>query len=326
MPKVGNQPTGTAKQTLKPILVNRGAAGLLGKIPKGAQPATPVEIAKKPRQVEINKIAPALQALIVDIETLVPDPVNARLHPERNLEAIMDSLCAYGQMKPLVVREETNIVVAGNGTLEAAKKLGWTKIAAAVNPMTDVDAAGYGLADNRSAELAKWDFEVVARLDKLMQEQGHDNIGWSVDELTVLRTTDWKDVPIEDHTLDGLDIPEGDPEGEERAPGDAELLMKLQVTIDDPTSKVLTGEVYRLGDHLLVIADVVREVHVWRPYLEDALLFCPYPGPLLPLTVETGKMLMVQPDAFIAGHILDRYKEIHGEEAVQLEVPANACN
>jgi ParB family chromosome partitioning protein len=119
--------------------------------------------------------------------------MNARLHPERNLEAVKKSLVAYGQVKPVVVRKQTKVVVAGNGTLRAAKALGWTHIAAVIIDMTDVEAAGYGLADNRTAELAKWDFEVVSRIDKLLQEHGHSAEGWTDDELEYLRKTQWQE-------------------------------------------------------------------------------------------------------------------------------------
>ena len=133
------------------------------------------------------RITPALLPLAVPVANLVLDPVNARLHPERNMQAVKESLISYGQVKPIVVRKETNVVVAGNGTLMAAKALGWDQIAAVVIEMTDVEAAGYGLADNRTAELAKWDFEVVARIDKMLQEHGHTAEGWTDDELAFLR-------------------------------------------------------------------------------------------------------------------------------------------
>jgi hypothetical protein len=83
------------------------------------------------------------------------------------------------------------VVVAGNGTLQAAKELGWTKIAATIETMTDVEAVGYGLADNRTAELAKWDFRIVATLDKLLQEGKESPIGFTSDELQVLRQAVW---------------------------------------------------------------------------------------------------------------------------------------
>jgi hypothetical protein len=144
-----------------------------------------------PGKAPVDRIAEGLKKLAVPLAKLVPDPENARLHPERNMEAIKLSLGLYGQVKPLVVRKQSNVVVAGNGTLEAAKQLGWTKLACVFVDMTRAEAAGYGLADNRTAELAKWDIETVARLQKLIEEQGGSMVGWSDDECMVLRAADW---------------------------------------------------------------------------------------------------------------------------------------
>lgn len=139
-----------------------------------------------PEAVEA-KIAPALEQLIINVDSVNPDPLNARLHPENNMRAIMTSLAAYGQMKPIVVRKENMTAMAGNGTLAAFKRLGWNRIAASVVEMTDAEAAGYGLADNRTAELAKWDMKRVELLDTLIREAGKQTVGWSSSELLAIR-------------------------------------------------------------------------------------------------------------------------------------------
>lgn len=127
-------------------LVNRGPFGLLNKLPAGAK-ASPLPAAVP----VVDYIASDLREFAVPIDSVIRDPNNARMHPERNLEAIRQSLCLYSQVKPVVVRRQTRVVMAGNGTWEAAKSLGWTKIAATFVDMSDVQAAGYGLADNRTA-------------------------------------------------------------------------------------------------------------------------------------------------------------------------------
>lgn len=185
----------------RPKLVNRGPAGLLDKLPKNGQcsPSVAIPAALANGDLEINNISEGLVALAVDIDSLTPDPMNARLHPERNMESIRKSLMVYGQLKPIVVRKEGRIIVAGNGTWQAAKDLGWTKIAANFTSMTTGKAAGFGLADNRTAELAKWDIEMVARLDQLIQMEGDgEMVGWSDDEIQVLRMADWTPPAISD--------------------------------------------------------------------------------------------------------------------------------
>lgn len=143
-----------------------------------------------------HRIAPALLSLVTPVDSLTPDPINARLHPEDNMQSIKASLTQYGQVKPIVVRKSTNVVVAGNGTLAAAKSLGWNDIATVFVDFTDAEAAGYGVADNRTAELAKWDYEVLKRLDAMMKESEHAVIGWSDKELETIRGADFT-APVE---------------------------------------------------------------------------------------------------------------------------------
>ena len=112
------------------------------------------------------------------IAKLTLDPNNARKHSDKNLKAIAASLEKFGQRKPIVVHR--GVVIAGNGTVEAAKSLGWTDIAIAEVPDEwDADTAkAYALADNRSAELAEWDESELAK--QLLELQDAD---WDTTEL-----------------------------------------------------------------------------------------------------------------------------------------------
>jgi ParB family transcriptional regulator, chromosome partitioning protein len=99
----------------------------------------------------------------IAIANLRPDPNNARTHDNANLEAIAGSLTQFGQRKPIVI-SKNNIVVAGNGTLAAAKSLGWTDMDVVRVPADwdDDRIKAFALADNRTAELAQWNHEVLA--------------------------------------------------------------------------------------------------------------------------------------------------------------------
>lgn len=112
----------------------------------------------------MNFIHKDLEHLAVDIASLVHDPANARLHDARNLGAIKASLAKFGQRAPIVVQRQGMVVRAGNGRLDAARALGWTRIAALVVDEGDVEATAYAIADNRTAELAHWDDSVLAQL------------------------------------------------------------------------------------------------------------------------------------------------------------------
>lgn len=194
-----------------PKLVNRGAAGLLTKLPEdanGRPRVDPTLAALEAATGKKNHIR--CDGTRVKVDKLKPDPNNARVHGDRNMAAIMASLKLYGQLKPVVVRKQDMTVAAGNGTLRAAKELGWTEVAATVVPMTPEEFAGYGLADNRTAELAAWDFEVMAKIDQFLQERGHATIGWTQDELEVLRAADWTPPEVSDDEFgagDGGDEP-----------------------------------------------------------------------------------------------------------------------
>ena len=117
----------------------------------------------------INK---ALLTLAVDIESVQPDPHNARLHPAHNIKAIKTSLEAYGQRKPIVVNN--GIIEAGNGMWEAAKELGWTKIAAISVEDDEAMAIGYALMDNQSGLTSEWDYPVLAEDFGKLQELEFD--------------------------------------------------------------------------------------------------------------------------------------------------------
>jgi len=115
----------------------------------------------------------------VNINSLTPDPANARKHDGKNLKAIASSLEKFGQRKPIVVTPDS-IVVAGNGTVEAAKSLGWTQIAIARTPVgwSWDQIKAFALADNRTADLADWDETVLA--EQLLELDAN---GWELEEL-----------------------------------------------------------------------------------------------------------------------------------------------
>lgn len=118
----------------------------------------------------------------VKVTSLTMDPENARKHSERNIKAIAGSLEAFGQRRPLVVWD--NIVIAGNGTLEAAKSLGWVEVEITRCPAdwSSDQARAYALADNRTAELADWDPQILAEQLIDLDSMGFDitEIGFTV--------------------------------------------------------------------------------------------------------------------------------------------------
>jgi ParB-like chromosome segregation protein Spo0J len=109
-----------------------------------------------------HNINPSLATLAVAIGDLREDPDNANLHNERSVEDIAASFKEFGQQKPLVYKKG-GTVVAGNGGLRAAKRLGWTHVAAVLFEGTSERARAYAIADNRTAEHSERDEDVLGR-------------------------------------------------------------------------------------------------------------------------------------------------------------------
>lgn len=109
----------------------------------------------------------------VKIGSISQDPANVRKHSERNLEAIKASLRKFGQQKPIVI-DTKGIILAGNGTYEAARSLGWETILAVETDLIGSDATAYAIADNRTAELAEWDDTALAETLRALQSEEYD--------------------------------------------------------------------------------------------------------------------------------------------------------
>lgn len=122
----------------------------------------------------MHKITHSLLTLAVDISELREDPKNARSHGERSVSSIADSLRVFGQRKPIIAHVTTHVVIAGNGTLKAAKSLGWTKIAVVWVEDDRETATAYAIADNRTAELSTWDEKYLKEALALVNEAGGD--------------------------------------------------------------------------------------------------------------------------------------------------------
>jgi len=116
------------------------------------------------------------------------DPANVRRHPAQNIAAIKASLTRFGQQKPVVI-DRRGIVVAGNGTLAAARDLGWTEIDVVVTDLAGSEAVAFAIADNRTAELAEWDDDALASVLAALKAEDDALLqvaGFSEDDLNKL--------------------------------------------------------------------------------------------------------------------------------------------
>ena len=190
---------------------------------------------------DLGYIAKDLRGLAIPIGKLNPDPHNARLHDQRNVEAIRASLAEFGQRKPVVVQKRGRIIRAGNGTLEAARALGWTHLAVVTEDDDDATATAFGIADNRTAELASWDDAKVAALLAEFEPELAAATGFDQAEIDRLVAEANGTAEVEED-----DVPE--------PPA-------------NPVTK--TGDVWTLGRHRVVCGDC-RDAGAW-PDIDDAV-------------------------------------------------------
>tara|TARA_R100000664_G_C2757478_1_gene145752 strand:+ start:498 stop:1082 length:585 start_codon:yes stop_codon:yes gene_type:complete len=117
---------------------------------------------------------------------LVDDPNNARTHSQQNVDAVARSLKKFGQQKNIVVIKEGEQyrVVAGHATTAAARQLGWKSISSHVTDLPEAQAAAYGIADNRTAELGQWEVDALKKVvDELADDLTIADIGFTQDQL-----------------------------------------------------------------------------------------------------------------------------------------------
>lgn len=109
------------------------------------------------------------EVLVGKVEIVSIDSVKLWANnPRKNDKAIpkvMESIKEYGQQTPIVVWEKNKVIYKGNTTLKAMKKLGYGRIAVAWARFKDErEAIAYGLADNKTGEIAEWDDRILAQL------------------------------------------------------------------------------------------------------------------------------------------------------------------
>jgi ParB-like chromosome segregation protein Spo0J len=95
------------------------------------------------------------------ISDLIVNRRNARTHSERQIEQLAASVLKFGFIIPVVVNEK-GVLLAGHGRLRAAQLLGLEEVPTImVKHLTEELQRAFMLADNRLAELAGWDEDLL---------------------------------------------------------------------------------------------------------------------------------------------------------------------
>lgn len=182
----------------------------------------------------------------ISITDLKPAVRNARTHSEEQIGLIAKSISTFGFTNPALVDENRN-VIAGHGRIAAARKLGWKTVPCLqLGDMSDAQKRAYLIADNRIAERAGWDKEILAIEFQALIDHNFDLdvIGFEEVEVDLILTQEHdaqNDTPEPEN-----DIPDTQP--------------------DLPISR--EGDIWQLGRHILLCADA-REIGSFHRLLGD---------------------------------------------------------
>lgn len=138
-------------------------------------------------------------------EKLQPYEKNPRVHSDEQISQIAASFIRFGMVQPILVDSDAG-VIAGHGRLEAAKLVGLEQVPVVVlDNLTNDEKRAYVIADNKLAENAQWDKELLGEeLDDLIAKDFEVELtGFSQDELEQLLNE------AQDDLTDGFDD-EGD--------------------------------------------------------------------------------------------------------------------
>lgn len=179
---------------------------------------------------------PNLTIQYVSPNQLRPYPGNARTHSRKQLKLIADSIKRFGFANPILVTGDFE-VVAGHGRLEAAKSLGLAQVpVVALSSLSEADKKALIIADNRIAELAGWDRDILA-----IEYQG------------------LHDLQFDDLEITGFSLGEIDTildEASEKNPVEPGPEDHIPLVVAAPVSR--TGDLWVLGPHRLLCGDARR--------------------------------------------------------------------
>ena len=105
----------------------------------------------------------------INIDEIKPYERNARIHSSKQIKQIMEAIKAFGFTNPLLIDDENNLI-AGHGRLEAVKQLNIIDFkdkpikelpAIIITGLSEVDKKALIIADNKIAENASWDYDLL---------------------------------------------------------------------------------------------------------------------------------------------------------------------
>ena len=180
-----------------------------------------------------------IQTKIIKIEDIIPNPKNPKTHW---VEKISESMQEMGYVEPIVL-DEQDMILAGHGRLKALKVNGVKEIEVIVKKgLTESQKERYMLLSNKIVEAGGWDYELLAKFDEsVLSNSGFDDS--DLDEIFGLDTEDNFDV------------------------------QKEIEKITNGKRRVKNGDLWRLGQHELLIGDCTKEENWKRLFGEEKFDF-----------------------------------------------------
>src|SRR6266446_2899568 len=184
---------------------------------------------------------------VMPVNELRPYPNNARTHSKKQIRQIANSIKTFGFCNPVLI-DDAKQIIAGHGRVEAAKLLGIDAVSTCrLSHLSEAEKRAYILADNKLAEKAGWDKELLA-----IELQGLIDL----------------DVEIE---LTGFEMPEIDLILEDAREANGASSGPEDDVPQYPSGLVVTrsGDLWVLGNHRLLCADA-RDPTAYGSLLEGA--------------------------------------------------------
>ena len=180
----------------------------------------------------------------MDIDSLTPNRRNARTHSRKQIGQIADSIKAFGFVVPILV-DEKGVIVAGHGRHTAAKLLGLKEVPTIkVEGLSQAKRRALALADNRIAEGAGWDREILAA---------------ELPELAELLVVEGLDISITGFPPVEIDQLTADFEEDASDPDDAvDPAWSHAAAVSEP------GDLWQLGHHRLLCGDARKGADLAR--------------------------------------------------------------
>ena len=123
---------------------------------------------------------------------------NNKIHSERQIKLIGESIKEYGFKQPIVI-DRYDVIVAGHGRVEAAKLIGMEQLPCIVaDDLTELQIRSYRIADNKLSALADWDEEALKiELEDISKVVDLGGLGFDSTESSVLPNINSSDTDIE---------------------------------------------------------------------------------------------------------------------------------